>query len=244
MKIYGINPIKEALRITPPIIERIFIARNICGDTAEIEQGAKRLKIPVEYKEKTYLKTLLGEESHQGIVGICREFGYTPFDDIVTEMAMKEIALLLVLDEITDPQNLGAAIRSAHCCGANGIIIPEKRSCPVTPSVIKASAGAVFFTKIARVTNLAKTIDTLKENGFWIYGSVATGGEDIRHMSFTDKTAMVMGSEGTGMRKLVTEKCDFLVSIPMMGQVDSLNVSVATGIAVHEIQSWFHKKAI
>ena len=238
--IYGINPLKEALKIEPPIVKKIFFSRQPDKEVALIEQMAASQGVPVEHKEKTYLKNVLRDETHQGVAGICRDFNYTAFDKLINSAtASSGRVVLLLLDEISDPQNLGAIIRTAHCCGINGIIIPEKRACPVTPAVMKASVGAVFFTPVARVTNLAKTIDALKEDGFWVYGSNAETGTDIRQISFGDKIALVVGSEGKGMRELVTKKCDFMLSIPMVGKIDSLNVAVATSIAIYEIQRCF-----
>ncbi len=144
-------------------------------------------------------------------------------------------SLVILLDSITDPQNLGSIIRTAHCCGANGVIIPENRSASVTASVAKASAGAVYCLPTAMVVNMVRTIEYLKEKGFWIYGAAAESEVSIHAPDYEGDIGLVLGSEGKGIRPLIRRKCDFLISIPMRGQVASLNVSVAAGIIIHEI---------
>ena len=142
---------------------------------------------------------------------------------------------MVLLDSVTDPQNLGSIIRTAHCCGANGVIIPENRAASVTASVAKASAGAVHYLPTAMVVNLVRTIEYLKEKGFWIYGADCGVGSDIHAPDYEGNIGLVMGSEGRGIRPLIRKKCDFLISIPMRGQVASLNVSVAAGVILYEI---------
>jgi 23S rRNA (guanosine2251-2'-O)-methyltransferase len=143
--------------------------------------------------------------------------------------------LVLILDGIEDPQNLGSIIRTAYCLGVNGIIIPENRSASVTPAVIKVSAGAAQHIPIARVVNISRAIDYLKEKGFWIYGADVSSDQNFSSRDYREQVGLVIGSEGRGIRSLVKKKCDFLVSITMSGQIDSLNVSVATGIILYEI---------
>ena len=143
--------------------------------------------------------------------------------------------LILILDGILDPQNLGSIIRSAHCLGANGVVIPADRAASVTPAVMKASAGSAEYLPIARVTNVSRTIDYLKDRGFWVFGAEAHGGQDIREHNFNVPAVLVMGSEDRGIRPLVKRKCDFLVTIPMAGKFDSFNVAVAAGIIQYAI---------
>jgi 23S rRNA (guanosine2251-2'-O)-methyltransferase len=163
-------------------------------------------------------------------------------DDIITNRHPDfKYNLILILDGITDPQNLGTLIRTAHCCGANGVIIPENRSASVTGTVIKASAGAANHTPIARVVNLSNAIDYLKEQGFWIYGTDPATGKDFGSFDYDGHIGLVMGSEGTGMRPLIRKKCDFRLLIPTKGKIDSLNVSVAAGIILYEILRTFGK---
>jgi 23S rRNA (guanosine2251-2'-O)-methyltransferase len=173
---------------------------------------------------------------HQGVVGLCREYRYRDLEDLIAHrMPNAPHALVVLLDSVTDPQNLGSIIRTAHCCGANGVVIPADRAAAVTPAVVKASAGAIQHLPVARVVNLGRAIDTLKEQGFWIYGAEAGAALDMRGPDYAGPVGLVMGSEGQGLRPLIRKKCDFLISIPMRGQVASLNVSVATGVILYEI---------
>jgi 23S rRNA (guanosine2251-2'-O)-methyltransferase len=173
---------------------------------------------------------------HQGIVGLCREHAYATVDEVLANRHKgSRYSLVILLDSITDPQNLGSIIRTAHCCGANGVIIPENRSASVTASVAKTSAGAVYRLPTAMVVNMARTIDDLKERGYWIYGAAAEAEVTLHTPDYEGDVGLVMGSEGKGIRPLIRKKCDFMISIPMRGQVASLNVSVAAGIIIHEI---------
>ncbi|MEA2014878.1 MAG: 23S rRNA (guanosine(2251)-2'-O)-methyltransferase RlmB, partial [Thermodesulfobacteriota bacterium] len=141
----------------------------------------------------------------------------------------------LILDGITDPQNLGSLIRTALCFGVDGLVIPENRAASVTPAVIKASAGAALHLPIAMVVNISRTIDKLKKEGFWIYGADASSGENLHNLDYSNHAGLVMGSEGKGIRSLVRKKCDFLISIPITDPIDSLNVSIAGGIILYEM---------
>ena len=175
-------------------------------------------------------------QRHQGIVCLCEEFIYTPLEEVISQCTHSESGgLILILDSILDPQNLGSLIRSGHCFGAKGIIIPKNRAAPVTPAVMKASAGSAGHTAISRVVNIGAAIDTLKEEGFWIYGADVAKGQDTRNFDYQGRVGLVLGSEGTGLRPLVKGKCDFLITMPMAGRIDSLNVSVAGGILMYEI---------
>ncbi len=235
--IYGINPVMEAIKTVGGGLEKIIVMRSKAGKPVQtILQMAAREGIPVEFRDKSHLEQLAPGESHQGIIGLCKDYGYADVDDIIANRhASLRRDLVLILDGITDPQNLGSLVRTAHCLGANGVIIPEHRAAPVTAAAVKASAGTAYYVPIAMVSNLANTIEYLKTKGFWAYGTYAPDGDDIRSVNFDEKVALVMGSEGKGIRELVRKKCDFLVSIPMLGKIDSLNVSVAAGIAIYEI---------
>lgn len=235
--IYGINPVRETLAGDTKKIEKIVLAKGRTGrDIDTILKLAADKKVKVEHRERNYLTKIVGRTSHQGILCICEGFSYATVDEIVTNRheAFEE-SLILILDSIEDPQNLGSIIRTAHCLGANGIIIPEKRAASVTPAVIKVSAGAAQHIPIARVVNIARTIDYLKEKGFWIYGTDASSDQDFSSVDITGNIGLVVGSEGKGMRPLVKKKCDFVLSIQMFGSVDSLNVSVASGIILYEM---------
>jgi len=233
--IYGIHPVAEALRDGGPI-EKVALAREEkTRAISKIVQLASRRKVPLVFADREYLNTVAGTRHHQGVICISEEYRYTGIDKILSDCASQENALLLILDSITDPQNLGSLIRSSLCFGAAGLIIPENRAASVTPAVIKASAGAALHLPIARVVNISRTIDRLKEDGFWIYGADACCGEDLTSHDYSTHAALVLGSEGKGIRPLVRKKCDVLISIPITGSIDSLNVSVAGGIIIYEV---------
>ena len=235
--IYGINPLWETIKGNPREIVRISVAPGRKGEQIlEILEEAARFSIPVVEVGRSKLDMLAGSGVHQGVVATIRPYVYVDLDEML-QSAQENIngQIVVILDSITDPQNLGAIIRTAHCFGAAGVIIPQDRSASVTPTVVKASAGAARHVRVTMVANLSRTIDTLKEKGFWVYGTDAGAGLDPRSATFAGKIALVMGSEGQGLRDLIRKKCDFLLSIPMIGKIGSLNVSVATGIVMHEI---------
>jgi 23S rRNA (guanosine2251-2'-O)-methyltransferase len=242
--IYGINPLMEALKSEAEAIQSLLIAKGREGEIIrKLHALALERGIPVLYKKREDLDRLVGNSFHQGVAGIRREFQYATVEEIVSRRPEgAEGDLVILLDGITDPQNLGALIRTGHCFGVNGFIIPENRSALLTASVLKASAGAMLHTPVAMVVNLARTIDFLKEQGFWIYGADAAGESDNRVFEQVNRVALVMGSEGKGIRPLVRKKCDYLISIPMKGKIDSLNVSVAAGIIIHRIVSKWDEK--
>ncbi|MDO9585152.1 MAG: 23S rRNA (guanosine(2251)-2'-O)-methyltransferase RlmB [Syntrophales bacterium] len=217
-------------------IKELIVAAGRGGASIQnILALASRKAIPVVFKDRPYLDNMAGCKSHQGIVALCEAYAYAEVDDVIDNRPRSNNSLVLVLDGVTDPQNLGALIRTAHCLGVNGIIIPENRAAAVTAAVIKASAGAANRTPVAQVVNLSRTIEYLQERGFWIYGADADGGADIERFDDDGPVALVMGSEGKGLSPLVRKKCDFLLCIPMVGVVGSLNVSVAAGIILYEI---------
>ncbi len=235
--IYGINPLLEVLIAQPEQLKKVVIVAGREGDgVKQILKLAAEHGIPVEFSAKDRMEKLAPRQVHQGVAAICRAHAYATVDEVVAHRHEKsKHNLVVLLDSVTDPQNLGSIIRTAHCCGANGVIIPENRAASVTASVSKASAGAVQYLPTAMVVNLAHTIEYLKERGFWIYGADAAAQTDIQAPDYEGNIALVMGSEGRGIRPLIVKKCDFLISIPMRGQVASLNVSVATGVILFEI---------
>ncbi len=235
--IYGINPVFEALESGAGGIRKMIVAKGRGGESLNrLLKLAEQKKIEVEFREREYLDRLTERAAHQGVLCFIPEFSYVGVEDVIEHRpAPYRDSLVLILDSVTDPQNLGTLIRSAHCFGVNGVIIPENRAASVNPVAVKASAGATQRTLIARVVNIANAIDTLKERGFWIYGAEAETGEDIRSVNYQGHVALVMGSEGKGLRPLVKKKCDFLISIPMGGQINSLNVSVAAGVILFDI---------
>jgi 23S rRNA (guanosine2251-2'-O)-methyltransferase len=235
--IYGINSIKALLRQSEGKLEKIIIASGRGGySVKEIIDIARQKKIPVEFQQRKYLDELAATRDHQGIICLCKSFVYSDLDVLVKNRNKSyKFDLILVLDSIMDPQNLGSIIRTAHCLGANCIVIPADRAAPVTASVYKASAGSVQQIPIVRVINLSQTLDYLKDKGFWVFGAEAHDGSDLREMDFNCSMVLVLGGEAKGIRPLVKKKCDFLLTVPMAGSFDSLNVAVATGIVLYEI---------
>ena len=235
--IYGINPVKVLLNQQETVLEKIIVASGRGGSAvAEIIETARQKKIPVEFSARQRLDELAGRLDHQGVVGMRQSFVYADLDDLIKNRNKAfSHDLILILDSIMDPQNLGSIIRTAHCLGANGVVIPSDRAASVTASVIKASAGSAGQLPIARVTNLSQTIDYLKDKSFWVFGAEAHAGNNLKEMDFNCSVALVLGGEAKGIRPLIKKKCDFLLTIPMAGSFDSLNVAVAAGIIQYEI---------
>jgi len=235
--IYGINSIKALLRQQEGRWRKIIVASGRGGSSVkEIIEIARQKIIPVEFHQRKYLDELAGTPDHQGVVGLCNSFVYADLDVLIKNRNKSfYFDLILVLDSIMDPQNLGAIIRTAHCLGANGVVIPEDRAAPVTAAVNKASAGSVQQIPVAKVINLSQTLDYLKDKGFWVFGAEAHAGSTLQEMDFNCPVVLVLGGEAKGIRPLVKKKCDFLLTIPMAGNFDSLNVAVAAGIIQYEI---------
>ena len=236
--IYGINPVKTILEQNDCPLQKVMVASGRGGRTVEeLIAVARQKKSPVEWLSRQAVDALAGRKDHQGVVAFRKSFVYADLEKVhANRHPSMTQDLIVILDGIMDPQNLGSIIRSAHCLGANGVVIPTDRAAGITPAVIKASAGSADQLPLARVTNLSQLIDELKEKGFWVFGAEARGGKDIRGLDFDCPVALVMGSEARGLRPLVKKKCDFLVTIPMAGGFDSFNVSVAAGIIQYEIQ--------
>ncbi len=233
---YGIAPVLEALRADGGRVEKILIAEGKQhGRIAEIKGLAKEKGVAIRTVPRGVISGLLPKEAnHQGVVAQIGFAGYADPDELLARISGGETSLCLVLDGIEDPHNLGAIIRSAECAGVNAVFIPERRSAGLNETVAKTSAGAVSFVDVARVTNVNRLIDELKELGFWIIG--AAGEAETVHFNWdwNRKCALVLGSEGSGLHRLTREKCDILVKIPMYGRIDSLNVSVAAGVMLFE----------
>ncbi len=238
--IYGVNPIKEALAARHGELERILIQRGVRGESAaSIISLAAKLKVPVERVSAEALAAAAGAVKHQGVAAVLRSgFGYSSFDEILVQVEKVRKsgsrALVLVLDSIKDPGNLGSLIRTALCAGAQGLIIPRDRACPVTAVVEKASAGAVSHIPVARVTNIARTVRELKEEGLWAVAIEADGERDIYAADLAGDLALVVGSESGGVRRLVRDACDECLSIPMAGTLGSLNAAQAGAVALFE----------
>ncbi|NLV91594.1 MAG: 23S rRNA (guanosine(2251)-2'-O)-methyltransferase RlmB [Firmicutes bacterium] len=233
--ICGRNPVLEALR-SGRQIQRIVILRGSKGGAIDqIQDLAQKRRIPVDYASKSVVEGLATETSHQGVVAQVAPFSYWALEDLLDTIAHRqEVPFLVVLDQIEDPHNLGAVLRSADAAGAHGVIIPQRRAASVTSTVAKTSAGAVEYVPVCQVTNLARAIDTLKERGIWVTGADMRGDKLHTEADLTGPLALVIGSEGRGIRRLIADKCDFLVRLPMYGQVNSLNASVAAGILLYE----------
>ncbi len=234
--IYGINPVVETLKLYPQKVLKIYIARERKRKVEEIMKQASGLGIPVLLVSRRDLDTMTGTGKHQGVAARLKPYRYASIQDILGRWRSSgEKAFILILDSIEDPQNLGSLLRTACCAGLHGVIIPKDRACQVTPAVVKASAGASEYIPLARVTNLARTIEELKEEGIWVVGMEGGAPLSIYEADLNLDLAVVIGSEGRGIRPLVREKCDLLVSLPVRGRINSLNASVAGGIAIYEI---------
>ena len=229
----GRNPIREALRAGRDI-EKILVAKGeLIGSAREIVAIARDAKIVVQEVARERLDQMA--PNHQGLIAVASAYAYKTVEDMLALAKERgEAPLLVILDGVTDPHNLGAIIRSAECAGAHGVIIPERRAVGLTPSAVKASAGAVEYLPVAKEVNLTRTIERLKKEGIWVYGA-AMNGEDYRKVNFSGAAAIVIGSEGEGMSRLVAESCDKIVSLPMKGHIDSLNASVAAGILLYAV---------
>ena len=231
----GRNALQEALR-SGRTIDKVFVAM---GDTdkhlqrlAAEAKEAGAVVVPVDRRKLDQMSTT---RAHQGIIALAAAHVYYTIDDLLEEAASRgEAPLLVICDELSDPHNLGAIMRSAECAGAHGVIIPKRRSVGLTATVAKASAGAVEYMKVARVTNINSAITELKEKGVWIYGTAAEGSIPMYKADLTGPTAIVIGNEGDGMSQLVRKNCDVMVHIPMKGRISSLNASAAASILLYE----------
>ncbi len=238
MIIYGKNPVKEAISQTLSKIEEILVSQELEKERiSDIIRLAREKNVKVSFLPRDAISRITGTSSHQGIAARISEFEYNNVDNILSNAKKKgERLLIILLDHLEDPQNLGAIIRTVNVLGAHGVIIPKDRAASVTPAVVKASAGAVSFVPIARVVNLVITIRDLKKKGVWIVGADPSATKSVfaEELGALD-LALVVGSEGKGLTRLVREECDFLVSIPNLGEVSCLNASVAAGIMIYEI---------
>ncbi len=231
----GRNPIREALKAGRDIEKLLVLKGELSGSAREIVQMAREAHIVVQEVEKVRLDELA--HNHQGLIAFASAYQYSTVEAMLAEAAEKnEDPFLILLDGVTDPHNLGAIIRSAECVGAHGVIVPERRSVGLTPAAVKASAGAVEHMKVARVVNLGRTIEELKEKNIWTY-AMDMDGVDYEKVNFKGGVALVVGSEGEGVSRLVLEKCDQKVSLPMAGHIDSLNASVAAGVMMYRVLS-------
>jgi 23S rRNA (guanosine2251-2'-O)-methyltransferase len=234
--VFGVRPIEELVRARPKSVQVVYVADGY--RSPEIEktvQAAKERGVTVEFRPRQMVAELAGNVVHQGMVAITGEFAYSTVDEILaTAGRANEAPLVVLLDGITDPHNLGAIVRSAEVLGAHGVVIPEHRAAPVTPAAVKASAGATERVRIAKVLNLLRAVDRLREQGVRVLGAGAGQGDRLDQADLKGPTAFVVGAEGKGMREAVARRCDGLFHIPQRGAVSSLNASVAAAIALYE----------
>lgn len=235
--IYGIHPVEEALKSPYLQLEKILIAtQKSTPPYQSILHLARQRQIPVIHTQKETLEQMARGGLHQSVVAITKEISYVDLEEILSHgKEAKTKALFLILDGIQDPQNFGSLIRTALGCGVHGIIIPKDRAVGITPTVIKASAGATAHLPITQVTNLSRTIEAIQKLGIWVYGASGEAKEKIYDLDLSMDVAIVIGAEGKGIRPLVKKKCDRLFSIPMKGPLTSFNASVSGGMILYEV---------
>lgn len=232
--IVGRNPVTEALKNGREIDKLVVSSAE--GSMIKILAMAKDAGIPVMKVEKAALDRIAAGQAHQGVAAYISPYEYAEMEDIFARAAEKgEDPFIIILDNLEDPHNLGAIMRTAECAGAHGVIIPKRRACGLTEVVAKASAGAIEYMPCVKVTNIAQTIDELKEMGIWV-AACDMGGQEYYKADLKGKLAVVIGSEGFGISKLVKDKCDFVVSMPMVGKITSLNASNAAAVIIYEVR--------
>lgn len=234
MKIEGRNAVNEIIK-TDKEIDKVLVDKTL-KDNASLRliSVLRNKKIKVQYVDKFVLDKESSEKRHQGFIAFVSEYQYVELNKILNSVSDKQNALIVILEEVTDPHNLGSIIRVLECAGADGLIIGKNRCASVNDTVMRISEGAASHLNIARVVNINTAIEQLKEQGFWVTGA-ELGGDNLYTQDLTGKTALVIGGEDTGIKKLTREKCDRIVTIPMQGKVNSLNASVACGIVVYEV---------
>ena len=235
--IFGINPVREMLQASPTDILEIMIAEGHPRQVVmSIEADVRRIGLRVTYVASHLLDRLAHGQRHQGVVAKVREFGYSSFSEVLKHLSDSPLSQwILLLDGLTDPRNFGAILRTAEAVGIQHVVIPKDRAVRVTPVVVSASAGAVHHLKICIVTNLRRAIVALKERGFWIVALHGQARENLYDADYPGRLGIVLGSEGSGVRPLIQKECDYLVRIPMLGKITSLNVAVAGAVFFYEL---------
>lgn len=235
--VYGRHPVLELLRSRPNEIRRIHVLEGKPkGPLLEIVESAAEKNIKVIWTTKRDLSSLSSAGVHQGVVAFVNPFAYSDLETVLERgRAHDRHPLILALDSIQDPHNLGALVRSALALGADGVLIPKDRACEVTAVATKSSAGAVAHLPIVRVTNLKRTLTDLQKEGFWLVGTVADGGQPLQSLDFLQPIVLIIGSEGKGIREKLAEACDFRARIPMVGDIGSLNAASAGSICLYEV---------
>jgi len=230
--LYGIHPIEQALAAGRPL-ERLLIAKGRGGAALQkIIETARGAGVPVRFVSREELTRQTGTDRHQGIAALVGAKRYLELEELLAQT--KRPGLLVLLDGVEDPRNLGALLRTASCAGADGVVLPERRAAGITPLVEKASAGASQYLPVARVTNLNRALEQLKEAGYWLIGLDERAEKKFTEVDFNDSIGIVAGGEGKGLHEHVRAKCDFVISIPTVGPVRSLNVAVAAGVVLYE----------
>lgn len=233
--IYGLNSVSEALKTRGRAFEWVGVAKERHDLRLQrVIEECRRISVPVRFLPRVELDRMAATGAHQGVVAVTSAKQYADLDDVVASKR-GEYSLVVVLDGVEDPHNLGAILRTADAAGANGVVIPERRAAGITGTVAKASAGASEHLPVAKVTNVARTLEELKAKNIWTVGLDERGPRNYDGVDYNMDCAVVLGAEGKGLHDLVKKKCDFLVSIPMLGTVPSLNVSVAAGVVLYEI---------
>ena len=237
--VFGVQPVLEALRAGARPIERLTLAEGAHESRLrEILEIARYADIPVRRVPRTELQRIAAGANHQGVIATIAAAHYTHADDLLAALAARvgtaDPPLAIVLDGVEDPRNLGAVIRTAECAGAHGVFVPERRASGLTETVAKAAAGALEYVPVARATNVVRLLEELKERGVWTVGTAAEADTSYTDWDWTQPSALLLGGEGEGLRRLVRERCDVLVGIPLRGKIESLNVSVAAGIVLYE----------
>jgi 23S rRNA (guanosine2251-2'-O)-methyltransferase len=231
----GPHAVLEALHAAPGAIEVVLVVDSMqAGSMHRIEEKARHAKVPCELVTKQVAEDLAGHLTHQGVMAITGAYPYLDFDGLLRHADKAEHPLVVVLDQIQDPGNLGAIMRSSYAFGATGLILLKDRAAGVTGATVRSSAGTSELLKTARVTNLVRALDDLRDRGYSVFGAAASGNVNLRDVSWTGKSALVLGNEGKGLRRLTARHCDRLFSIPMANEFDSLNVSAAAAIALYE----------
>lgn len=231
----GRNAVREALRAGKEILEIYLLTSGKDRIFQEIRDQAKKQRIPVKLMERPELDRISRSDNHQGVIAMVPAFQYASLDLLLQKCQGKDSPLILILDGVEDPHNLGSILRSAEVFGAHGVVIPKRRAVGVTPVVAKVASGALEHIPVAQVSNLTETLKQLKKAGFWIAGGEGESRVTVMQQDLTGSLGLVIGSEGKGISRLVREHCDYLVSIPMAGSTGSLNASVAAGVLLYEI---------
>ena len=233
MKVEGRNAVYELLK-TDKEIDKILVQKDLKDDASKrLINVIRSHKVKLQPVDKYVIEKERESKRHQGFIAYVSDYKYFELEDIIDSVDGTD-GLVVILNEILDPHNLGSIIRVCECVGVNGLIIGKDRSASVSDTVMRISAGALNHVKVAKVTNINHAIDTLKDNGFWVYGA-EVGGAEIYKTDLTGKTCLVIGGEDSGVKRLTKEKCDGIISIPMFGKVNSLNASVACGVALYEV---------